>query len=267
MLQPEQTTQQLGALRSDISITLHSRMGTMLWNGRAGIYEKGKTVRAGIMSMPKALKQLTQIQRDAENDDPFADYYLLNFERMVIENREKMKQLMSQMMDRYAADIPEGIDISRCENVAPVTYQILSNSQLGFKLIYLLNDFDVYARTVATAQHIALINRREATHLNDQGAVLIRRCFGVLDTYRHSGVTRQDAVENNARYKDALARFKLDSLPQEVLSGELRAEFAPVIRNPSIKADAVQNETVSDEKPSETDSESSFVEIKEVSQS
>lgn len=238
MLQPESTNQKLGALRSDISITLHSRMGTMLWNGRSPVYENGKIVRGAITSMPKALKLLTQIQRDAEHDDPFADYYLLNFENMVVAHREKMQNLMSEIMERYAADIPEGIDISRCENITPVTYQILSNSQLGFKLIYLLNDFDVYARTVATAQHIALITRREAAQLNDSGAVLIRKCFGVVENYRHSGVTRQDAAENNARYKEALARFKLDGLPPDVLSGALRAEFAPAIRHPSIKQDA-----------------------------
>ncbi len=259
MLQPESTTQKLGALRSDISITLHSRMGTMLWSGRSPVYENGKTVRSAITSMPKALKLLTQIQRDAENDDPFADYYLLNFEKMVLAHREKMQHLISEIMERYAADIPEGIDISRCENITPVTYQILSNSQLGFKLIYLLNDFDVYARTVATAQHIALITRREAAQLNDKGATLLRQCFGVVETYRHSGVTRQDAIEDNARYKEALSRFKLNSLPQEVLSGELRAEFAPAIRNPSIKPVSEASEI-----KGETASAESFIEIKEV---
>lgn len=271
MLQPESTNQKLGALRSDISITLHSRLGTMLWNGRSPVYENGKTVRSGITSMPKALKLLTQIQRDAENDDPFADYYLLNFERMVISHREKMQSLMSEIMDRYAVDIPEGIDISRCENVTPVTYQILSNSQLGFKLIYLLNDFDMYARTVATAQHIALITRREAMELSDKGAALLRKCFGVVETYRHSGVTRQDAAENNARYKDALVRFHLGSLPQEILTGELRAEFAPVIRYPSSvkpKSESEQEKIdgdVAENKATDTVSES-FVEIKEVQQ-
>lgn len=266
MLQPESTHQRLGALRSDISITLHSRLGTMIWNGRPPVYKDGKITVNGITSMPKALKTLTQIQRDAEHDDPFADYYLLNFERMVVAHRTQMQNLLNELMEQYAHHIPEGFDISRCENVTPVTYQILSNSQLGFKLIYLLNDFDVYARSVATAQHIALITRQEAMQLTEKAASLLRKCFGVIETYRHSGVTRQDAAENNALYREALARFKLDHLPQEILSGELRAEFAPAIRHKSIPAQPAKsdaNTTTSIEVVSSN--EESFVDITEIS--
>lgn len=270
MLQPE-STQKLGALRSDISITLHSRMGTMLWNGRQAVYENGKT-RGGISSMPKILRGLTQIQRDAENDDPFADYYLLNFEQMVLGHREEMKSLINQLMERYATDIPEGMDISRCENVTPVSYQILSNSQLGFQLIYLLTEFDLYARTVATAQHIALITRQEALQMTDKGAALLRKCFAIIDTYRYSGVTRQDAAENNSRYTEALKRFKLESLPQDILSGEHRAKFAPAIRHPSSENAKRETETVKKDQIIDlnkeiltTDSES-IVEIKAVAQ-
>lgn len=262
MLQPqEQLNQKLGALRSDITITLHSRMGTQLWNGRQAVFEKGKRVQGGISSMPFILKNLTQIQRDAENDDPFADYYLLNFEAKVIAHRAEMQKLIDEMGERYASSIPEGIDISRCENITPAKYQILSNSQLGFQLIYLLTEFDVFSRTVATAQHIALLTRQEASKLNDKGANLVRQCFGVVETYRHSGVTRLDAAENNARYQEACKRFKLDGLPQDILSGERRANFAPVIRNPSIQEDGADKKQT----PS-VETESSFIEVNPLSE-
>ncbi|QQJ90516.1 DUF1845 family protein [Histophilus somni] len=49
---------------------------------------------------------------------------------------------------------------------------------------------------------------------------------------RHSGITRHDAIENNARYKAAIKRMKYELSP-EILSGEKRANFAPVIKNTS----------------------------------
>ena len=62
---------------------------------------------------------------------------------------------------------------------------------------------------------------------------MIRRAFGILETYKHSGITRQDALENNARYEAAVKRMKYTLTP-DVLSGATRATFAPIIKKSSI---------------------------------
>nr|WP_233125894.1 AcaB family transcriptional regulator [Histophilus somni] len=62
--------------------------------------------------------------------------------------------------------------------------------------------------------------------------LLILVIFILGENYRHSGITRHDAIENNARYKAAIKRMKYELSP-EILSGEKRANFAPVIKNTS----------------------------------
>ncbi|MDO9735049.1 AcaB family transcriptional regulator, partial [Glaesserella parasuis] len=61
-------------------------------------------------------------------------------------------------------------------------------------------------------------------------AGLIRKCFGVVDNYKNSGITRQDARDNNVRYQEAIKRLRFE-LPTDILSGEKRAMFAPNIKN------------------------------------
>lgn len=235
---------ELGVLRSNITLTLHSQYASKLWLGRPILKEGDKVIKAPILSMPSCLSILSQIQKDAANDDPYADWYLINFEEKVLHYTEEMKALVERLIDIYDSKLPEGIDISRCANISPVTYPIYVNSQLGYKLIYLLSEFDLLARSVMTASHIALMTRAEARDWLEAGAVYLRRCFGVVETYRHSGITRKDAAENNSRYQDAVKRFKLE-LPADVLSGERRAMFAPMIKNSSL--DAEFDDVISDD--------------------
>ena len=236
MTQPN--NQELGALRSEITLTLHSQYALKLWNGRPILRDEltDNIVKPQIPSMPNCLSILSQIQKDASNDDPYADWYLIQFEEKVLSHTEEMKNLINKLIDIYQDQLPENVDISRCANISPVTVPIFVNSQLGYKLIYLLSEFDMLARSTMTACHIALMSRAESHEWLEAGASLLRKCFGITSSYRHSGITRQDARENNSRYKEALARFKLE-LPEDVLSGERRAMFAPMIRTQQNAAD------------------------------
>lgn len=223
----------IGALRSYITLTLHSQYATRLWLGRPVVKEGDKIIKSPILSMPSCLSILSQIQKDAANDDPYADWYLIQFEDKVLYYIDEMKSIVERLIDLYEEKVPEGIDISRCSNISPVLYPIYVNSQLGYKLIYLLSEFDLLARSVMTASHIALMTRSEAREWLEAGAVYLRRCFGVVETYRSSGITRKDVAENNLHYQNAVKRFKLE-LPEDVLSGERRAIFAPIIKSSSL---------------------------------
>lgn len=227
--------QSLGALRSNITITLHSANATRLWNGRDATKE-GKNSIPRIPSMPEILASLTRIQNEAAQDDPFADYFLIRFEEAVLKHRSEMKTITERLVDVYADHLPEGLDVSNCLNVTPVQYPIFANSQLGYQLIYLLLDFDSLARSVATASHIALMTRSQSSDWIESGARLIRQCYGMVTAYRSVGVTRQDARENNAKYQEAVKRFNAE-LPEEVIRGEIRAQYAPPILNASTNAE------------------------------
>ncbi|MDP8189095.1 TIGR03761 family integrating conjugative element protein [Pasteurella skyensis] len=241
--------QELGVLRSVMTFTIHSQYAAKIWNGRPIVREGKEIIKAQILSMPNCLALLSQIQKDAANDDPYADWYLLQFEEKVLKHSEEMKKYINQIVDIYADRVPENMDIQGALNINPITYPIYANSQLGYKLIYLLADFDMLARSVQTASHIALMTRRQAQEWLEAGAKLIRQCFGVVENYRHSGITRQDVIENNERYKESIKRFRL-TLPESILTGERRAEFAPTIRNQANVAeiDEFENGAVTQER-------------------
>lgn len=225
----QEYNQELGALRSNMSLTIHSQYAHKLWNGRPVIKEGRDVVKPQILSMPICLAKLSQIQKDAASDDPYADLYLIEFEERVLASSQRMKELINEIADIYADNVPENMNIEGALNVAPIEYPIFVNSQLGYKLIYLLADFDVLARLIQTAAHIALITRKQSRDWLEAGARLLRQCFGIVETYRSLGITRQDVRENTARYQEVLKNIGMP-LPEDVLSGEKRAEFAPEIR-------------------------------------
>lgn len=223
--------QKPGPLRSAPEITINTHHASKLWVGRSAIRnEQGKITRAGIISMPTCLSLLSQIQKASMNDDPYADDYLLRFESKVMEYRQEMQQIIDKVNYLYKEQIPASFHMENSVSVAPARYPLTFNSQLGYQLIFLFLKFDELACQVMAAAHIALMTRKDASDWIEAGAKLIRQCFGIVENYRHSGITRRDAAENNARYKAAVKRMKYELSP-EMLSGEHRANFAPAIRN------------------------------------
>ncbi|WP_249960572.1 PFL_4669 family integrating conjugative element protein [Histophilus somni] len=233
MTTTELQNQRPGPLRSAPEITINTHHASKLWVGRAAVRnEQGKIIRAGIISMPNCLSLLSQIQRAAANDDPYADDYLLRFETKVLGYRQEMQQLVEKVNYLYSEQIPSAFHMENSVSIEPARYPLTFNSQLGYQLIFLFLKFDELACAVMAASHIALMTRSEASDWIEAGAKLIRQCFGLVENYRHSGITRHDAIENNARYKAAIKRMKYELSP-EILSGEKRANFAPVIKNTS----------------------------------
>ncbi|EHK90216.1 PFL_4669 family integrating conjugative element protein [Aggregatibacter actinomycetemcomitans] len=228
---------ELGALRSDINMTLHTHYATRVWAGRpwSAISEdktdgndKENKFYSQIISMPHCLSILNQVNTDAANDDPYADQFLIALEEKIISARKEMQALNEQIYTLYANQIPEGIDIQRCQNVAPVTMPIYIKYPLGYILVYLLTDYDSVARAVLTASHIAIMTKADAKAWMQKASHLMRSVFGMAQQYRHSGVTRQDLIENNARAQSAVTR--LGNLPQDILDGTKRSGYAPIIK-------------------------------------
>lgn len=233
----QQVQQQLGPLRSEITFTLHTQYATRLWQGRFATRDKdGKVLQSAIIGIPMCLSLISQIQTDAANDDPYADDFLIKLEQHLMTSGEEMKNITHRLLEIYVEHLPENFDIERCANISPMTYPIRINSQLGYRLLFLLGDFDTLARSVMTAAHIAIMTREEAREWLEAGAKLVRQSFGIIEHYKHSGITRRDAVENNANYAAAVKRMGYEVQP-EILTGKLRANFAPEIRHSELDLD------------------------------
>lgn len=220
----------LGSLRSSITLTLHTHHAARIWQGR--------TAREGvhsIMGMAGYISVTNLMKQTAAQDDPYADWAIVQLEEKLTQAKAGMLEL-TQQLDRIRQDLPTQIDMSDNLNIHPVTLPLYIGSQLGFLAVYLLTDYDTLVRHTLLAHHTALIGRRDMEAWIDDGAHLLRSLFGQAQRYRLAGVTRDDMTANNARALAAMEKFGLP--PMDILEGHRRSQFAPPItRRGALAAD------------------------------
>lgn len=211
----------LGSLRSSITLTLHTHHAARIWQGRVA----RESIRS-IMGMAGYLSVTNLIKQASAQDDPYADWAMLQLEDKLLQAKAGMNAL-TQQLDRIKQELPAQIDIGDNLNIHPVTLPLYIGSQLGFLAVYLLIDYDSLVRRTLLAHHTALIGRVDMESWIDSGAHLLRSLFGLAQRYRIAGVTRDDMAQHNARAQEAIERFGLP--PQDILDGSRRSQFAPPI--------------------------------------
>ncbi len=126
----------LGSLRSSITLTLHTQHAARIWQGR--------TAREGIhsiMGMASYISVTNLIKQTAAQNDPYADWTIVQLEDKLMQAKAGMLEL-TQQLDRIRQDLPTQIDMSDNLNIHPVTLPLYIGSQLGFLAVYLLTDYD-----------------------------------------------------------------------------------------------------------------------------
>lgn len=211
----------LGALRSAMSLTLHTHHASRIWHGRAAA--EG---RPAIIGLNGFIAIMNRMKRGAEQDDPYSDWWMLRIEDKLAQTKASLQTLRAQV-DLALADVPVALSLGENRNVQPVKLPLFVNAQLGFMAVYLLADYDALASRLILAHHAALIDRRTQERWLHHGAHALRSLFSLAQQYRYSGARRDDFAANNAVARTA--REKLGPLPQEVLEGSRRSRFAPPV--------------------------------------
>ncbi|WP_426139245.1 PFL_4669 family integrating conjugative element protein [Pseudomonas sp. DWP3-1-2] len=211
----------LGALRSAMKLTLHTHHAARIWHGRQASESKN-----GIVGLSGFVSMMNKMKRGAEQDDPYSDWWMIRIEEKLIACKTELATIQENL-DQLMADIPHALSIGDNLNIQPVTLPLFVNAQLGFMAVYLLTQFDDLARRLLLAHHTARIGRRDMERWLDEGAHVLRSLFGLAQQYKYSGTTRDDFAANNAKAREARESF--GELPQEVLEGLWRSEFAPPI--------------------------------------
>lgn len=233
----------LGALRSAMSLTLHTHHASRVWHGRA----QGDN-KPGIMGLNGFVAIMNRLRHGAEQDDPYSDFWMLRIEEKLADTKQQL-QLIRDQVDQALTAVPPALSIGENLNVQPVKLPLFVSSQLGFMAVYLLADYDELARRLILAHHTALIDRTTLERWLDDGAHALRSLFALAQQYRFSGTTRDDFASMNAAARAALEKF--GELPPDVLEGTRRSRFAPPTRRarpssqpigPSDEGDAVSAE-------------------------
>ncbi|HCG1680038.1 TPA: DUF1845 family protein, partial [Pseudomonas aeruginosa] len=81
--------------------------------------------------------------------------------------------------------------------------------------------------------------RRDMEVWLDEGASVLRSLFGLAQSYQFTGATRDDFAANNARAEAARKMYeKFGEIPQDILEGTRRSNFAPPITRGRSDGDA-----------------------------
>ena len=231
----------LGPLRSQMQLTLHTHHAIRLWSGRMpaeGLH--------GIFGLSAFVTMVNRIHRDAAQDDPYADAWLLRIEAKLDTARAELHDLRAQLSDALT-QAPAALQLGDNLNLEPLQLPVTVNAPLGFLALYLLADYDELARRALLAQHTALIDPPTLEYWLEAGAHALRSLFSLVQAYRSSGVCRDDFAASNA--KALRASEQLGELPQTVLDGSQRARHAPVLRRagPNEHSHAATDSKVEDE--------------------
>jgi integrating conjugative element protein (TIGR03761 family) len=236
---PESLQLNLGVLRAPMSLTLHTHHASRIWHGRATTEE-----RPGIVGLNGFVSIMNKLKRGVEQDDPYSDGWMLRIEEK-LEQTSAVLHIVREQADQALAGVPSALSLGENLNVQPVKLPLFINSQLGFKAVYLLADFDELARRLILAHHTAMIDRNTLERWLDDGAHALRSLFSLAQHYRYSGATRADFAAMNAVARNAIEKF--GELPQEIFDGTRRSRFSPPIarrpasgRAESDKGDAEQ---------------------------
>lgn len=206
----------VGLLRSNASIALHASDSVLLWHGR-----KDK-----IQGLPGYFSHCAVLETSAAKDDPYADHGLILIEEALNEAFNTIKRLSGELQ---AGESRRRVTASECESLAPVVKQLYVSSRFGWRMIALIESFDLLMVDLLDAQFKARLTRQEFEIKRESALHCVRRVLEICHTTRHSGISRNDVSANNP--KAITAKEKFGRIPMEVMEGLVRAEFAPVIRS------------------------------------
>jgi len=221
---------QLGSLRSDVTITLHTYHAFRIWNGvrRSAEQEEERRFR-GIPGMQNYFAITNLIKLACGRDDPFADWWMIKLEERIKEARQRMDQFSAEL-NAVMKRVPSQISISDNLNQKPVSLPLYVGSHLGFHGVYLLTAYDELVRKVLLANHTGLLGRLDMESYIDLAAHELRSLIELANRFRNTNTSRDDMAANNARAREAIEKLGLP--PEDILQGIRRSEFAPRVVRP-----------------------------------
>jgi len=214
----------IGSLRSDVNLTLHTHHAARIWMGRPKNDEK-----AAIIGLAGFCSIINRMSRGSQQDDPYSDWWMINVEEKINESKDALKTVEDRL-DVAMASLPPAITIGNNLSIQPVSLPLYISNPLGFQAVYLLTHYDELVRRILLAQHVGLIGRRNMEVWIDEGASVLRRLFGLAQLYKYSGAARDDFAANNAKAEAARKLYeRYGEIPQDILEGTRRSAFAPLI--------------------------------------
>lgn len=235
-----QNPQDLGKLRSDITVEVHTYEAISLLTGAKkpsdndGVTtenqsEKKRTFTAHNLTM--LAQSMMLLEGDIRHDNPYADYWFDVIYQRITSVREHIRTT-TEVMNNYMKDkLPANFKASVPTSIKPVTYTVRTGSSLYFQFLYAVMEADEFIRLVKLCHHIMIIKPQVHREYVQSVMTELRSAISQAASYRHYEVTRNDVAANNARARQAEAKYtaiKIVPTPDH-FRGTVRNEMAPEI--------------------------------------
>lgn len=179
----------IGSLESegDDSMTLHTRDAMRLFVGRpAG---DGQRAIAGGRRVAASLRQLWGL---SSNDNPYADWMLVQFDEHAQEMRKALTGAAERTLNRLESMRQKGLSYSVLKSAAPVNVSLGFVSPYGYAVATAVVEFDWLSRVVKSAQRRDVLSSAEAHDLLFETK---RKCRSVFEPIvRAAGLLMRDEL-------------------------------------------------------------------------
>jgi integrating conjugative element protein (TIGR03761 family) len=206
-----------GALRGEVRLSLQTRHAQRLVAGRSRRADR-PAIR-GLLGFGERTRALWQA---AQEDDPYADWYLVKIEARLRRSSGDLRALKVQVGDIAGRS---GLEWTAGESTAPVRIQLRFATPYAYRGAHLLAEYDRLARLALTSRFLGILEPSRAASFLRQGGRAVRSAFDSVNGYRRFDIDR-DAVM--AGTPAALrARVAMGELPADILAEERLAELRP----------------------------------------
>ena len=214
---PSTPVPQPGALRNQARLEIQTRQAQFLLDGRTG--------PRGIIGLLQFARRLGDVCQAVQQDDPYADWMLLRVEESIAAAKAFVQE--KNIATAKALNGLGAMKIELARTREPAMVDLVFGTPYGFMGAYLLSEYDELARSVLTAQHCAVFDRRQAGELIRACGNAVRRVYQLPAAWRRTDITRDDVRQGT----DAAANAAqlMGALPEAVLAMNRRAKFAPRI--------------------------------------
>ncbi len=210
---------QVGALRGEAVMTIQTRQAQVLLTGRESTPERPQRVM-GLMQFSKYLAQITGAAKD---DDPWADWVMVQVEDKLEAAEAEIAKQQANIQRVLGSNAL--MDVRVAESLNPLRVTIGFASSHAYWVARVITEYDTLVRSVLTARHVALIDPSMANLLMDDAAKVIRRVFEATVRYRQTNVNRADVKAGTDLAQQA--EKLMGRIPADVLDKSKRAKFAP----------------------------------------
>jgi len=222
-----------GGLQGEVWLTLQTHQAVILVHGRAPIPDK-----RGIIGLIGFADRLRIIWDAARNDDPYADWWLIKVDeaiRSTSDTIEAQQSTVSSQLDQLLS-----MEVGIASSDSPTRLRLQFANPYAYQGARLLARFDQLVCAVVTASHIGLVNHDRRRQIQQSCARKVRNLFMLPQAYRVMALDRATVRARAGRSHEA--RQRMGDLPEDILSGERRARFAP--RKPPLTTAMPQSTTV-----------------------